>query len=339
MRAWRFHEVGEPEDVLTLDKVARPHPGPHQVLVRVRAAAVNFADALVIRGGYQEQAALPAVPGMEVCGEVIAVGEGVDLPSTGHRVAGLPAAPHGGYAEYTVLAAADALPAPAQLDDAEAASLVIAYQTSWFALHRRAGLRAGETLLVHAAAGGVGSAAVQLGVAAGARVIGVVGDAEKAATARSLGCDVVVKRGDDVAAAVKAATGGRGADVVLDPVGGTAFAASTRCTAFEGRVVVVGFASGEARPARTDHLMVKNYTLMGLHWGLYRTVDPPAVQAAHEQICALVGRGLVRPSVSLRLDFGQVPAAIALVAGGSSTGRVVISLEKGDQRREAATGL
>ena len=178
--------------------------------------------------------------------------------------------------------------APAGLDDAASAALMISYQTGWFGLHRRAHLREGETLLVHAASGGVGSAAVQLGRAAGARVIGVVGGADKVAIARELGCDVVIdRREQDVVETVTQVTGGHGADVVYDPVGGPSYTASTKCIAFEGRIVVVGFASGRVPEPRLNHALVKNYSILGLHWSLYQQHDPAAVQEAHADLCLL----------------------------------------------------
>lgn len=175
MQAWRVHRNGEPSEVMRLEEVDRPTPGEGQLLLKVRAANINFPDALLCRGQYQIRPPLPFTPGVEICGET----------EDGRRVIANPALPNGGLAEYVVADAAAVLPAPEALDDAEAAALHIGYQTGWFGLHRRAHLQAGETLLVHAAAGGVGSAAVQLGKAAGARVIGVVGGAEKARTARS----------------------------------------------------------------------------------------------------------------------------------------------------------
>ncbi|MCG6499989.1 zinc-binding dehydrogenase, partial [Kitasatospora sp. A2-31] len=209
--------------------------------------------------------------------------------------------------------------------DAEAAALHIGHQTAWFALHRRAALRPGETLLVHAAAGGVGSAAVQLGRAAGARVIAVVGGPAKAAVAKELGADLVVDRSaGDFVAAVKEATGGRGADVVFDPVGGAAFTGSTKCVAFEGRIVVVGFASGGIPAPPLNHALVKNYSLLGLHWGLYGTHDPQAVRAAHEQLTELAAAGVVRPLVTARLPLTGAADAVQQVADGLTTGRVVV---------------
>ncbi|MER7580230.1 NADPH:quinone oxidoreductase family protein [Kitasatospora sp. NPDC097691] len=320
MRAWQVGELGEPAAVMRLaGDVPRPVPGPGQLLVRVRAAAVNFPDALMVRGQYQVRPPLPFTPGVELCGEV------ADGPRRGERLIGNPVLPHGAFAEYALLDAGAAFPAPGALDDAEAAALHIGYQTAWFALHRRARLRAGETLLVHAAAGGVGSAAVRLGRAAGARVIAVVGGAAKAETARALGADLVVDRtAEDFVTAVKEATGGRGADVVFDPVGGDAYTGSTRCVAFEGRIVVVGFAAGQIPAPALNHALVKNYAILGLHWGLYNTHDPRAVRAAHDELTKLAEQGAVRPLVSARVPLAGAADAVQRVADGLSTGRIAV---------------
>lgn len=236
-----------------------------------------------------------------------------------------PALPNGGFAEYVVADGAALLPAPDALDDAEAAALHIGYQTGWFGLHRRAHLRAGETLLVHAAAGGVGSAAVQLGKAAGATVIGVVGGPEKAKTATGLGCDLVIdRRSEDIVTAVKEATGGRGADVVYDPVGGDAYAKSVKCIAFEGRVIVVGFASGVIPTPALNHPLVKNYSITGLHWGLYNTKDPAAVRACHDELTRLAAQGVIKPLISERVELAGAASAVQRVADGTSTGRIVV---------------
>jgi NADPH2:quinone reductase len=315
MQAWQVHENGEPSEVMRLEDVERPAPRDGQVLLKVRAANINFPDALMCRGQYQVTPPLPFTPGVEICGET----------EDGRRVIANPALPYGGFAEYAVADAAALLPAPDALDDAEASALHIGYQTGWFGLHRRAHLEAGETLLVHAAAGGVGSAAVQLGKAAGATVIGVVGGADKAAVARELGCDVVVdRRSEDVVAAVKEATGGRGADVIYDPVGGQAYAQSAKVVAFEGRIVVVGFASGTIPSPGLNHALVKNYSILGLHWGLYNTRNPELVQHCHEQLTGLAARGAIKPLVSERVTFDGTAAAVQRVADGVTTGRVVV---------------
>ncbi|ALU97618.1 MULTISPECIES: NADPH:quinone oxidoreductase family protein [Streptomyces] len=315
MQAWRVHRNGEPGEVMRLEETDRPMPGDGQVLVEVRAANVNFPDALLCRGQYQVRPPLPFTPGVEVCGTT----------EDGRRVLATPALPHGGFADYVVADEAALLPAPDALDDAEAAALHIGYQTGWFGLHRRAHLQPGETLLVHAAAGGVGSAAVQLGRAAGAQVIGVVGGPDKAAVARELGCDLVIdRRSEDIVAAVKEATGGRGADVVYDPVGGDAYAKSTKCVAFEGRILVVGFASGVIPTPALNHALVKNYSVVGLHWGLYNTKDPAAVRACHEELTKLAEQGIVKPLISERVAMAGAADAVQRVADGTSTGRIVV---------------
>ncbi|MEV7904358.1 NADPH:quinone oxidoreductase family protein [Streptomyces anulatus] len=315
MQAWRVHRNGEPGEVMRLEETDRPTPGDGQVLVEVRAANVNFPDALLCRGQYQVRPPLPFTPGVEVCGTT----------EDGRRVLATPALPHGGFADYVVADETALLPAPDALDDAEAAALHIGYQTGWFGLHRRARLQPGETLLVHAAAGGVGSAAVQLGRAAGAKVIGVVGGPEKAAVARELGCDLVIdRRSEDIVAAVKDATGGRGADVVYDPVGGDAYAKSAKCVAFEGRILVVGFASGVIPTPGLNHALVKNYSVVGLHWGLYNTKDPAAVRACHDELTELAEQGIVKPLVSERVAMAGAADAVQRVADGTSTGRIVV---------------
>ena len=324
MKAWRVHTNGEPRDVMRLEEIPEPEPGPGELLVRVRAANINYPDALLCRGEYQVRPPLPFTPGVELCGEVLARG-GDSGPEVGARVLAQPALPSGGFAERTVVRADSALPAPESLDDAEAAALHIGYQTGWFGLHRRARLQAGETLLVHAAAGGVGSAAVQLGKAAGATVIGVVGGPAKGEIARDLGCDVVVdRRSDDIVAAVKDATGGRGADVVYDPVGGDAYAKSVKCVAFEGRILVVGFASGAVPTPGLNHALIKNYSILGLHWGLYAAKEPAAILACHEELTKLADSGAIKPLVSERVGLDGAADAVQRVFDGVTTGRVAV---------------
>jgi NADPH2:quinone reductase len=324
MKAWQVSRYGEPEDVLELNDVPQPEPGPGQLLVRVLAAAANFPDVLLCRGTYQERPPLPFAPGMELCGEVVATGPDAPGFSPGDRVVGAATLPNGGFAEYALIDAARAFPAPDSLDDAEAAPFLLTYETGWFGLHRRAHLQPGETLLVHAAAGGVGSGAIQLGKAAGARVIGVAGNAEKAALARELGADLVVDRStEDFVPAVKEFTGGRGADVVYDPVGGDAYAKSTKCIAFEGRILLVGFASGTIPAPGLNHALVKNYSILGLHWALYEKRDPAAVRACYEELTRLAAAGVIRPLITERLTFADIPDALRRLGAGQTTGRVV----------------
>lgn len=329
MRAWQVAELGEPDKVLRLADVAEPEPGPSQLLVRVRGAAANFPDVLMCRGEYQVKPPLPFTPGVELCGEVVAIGAEVTGFTKGDRVIGGSVIPSGAFAEYALMEAAATFPAPDALDDAQAGSFYIGYQTGWFGLHRRAGLRAGETLLVHAAAGGVGSAAVQLGKAAGARVIGVVGGPAKAEVARELGADVVVDRNtEDFVDVVKRETDGNGADVIYDPVGGETYRRSTKCVAFEGRIIVVGFAGGEIQSAALNHALVKNYTILGLHWGLYLGKDPAAVRACHDDLTALAAAGKVAPLVSERVALEDVASGVQRLADGVTVGRLAVVPER-----------
>jgi NADPH2:quinone reductase len=324
MKAWCVEQPGEPREVLVLGEVAELVPSANQVLVRVLAAAANFPDVLLCRGHYQLKPELPFTPGVELCGEVVACGPQVTGLSVGDRVLGNPELPHGGFAEYAVMSQDTAFLAPPVLDDAEAAALHIGYQTGWFGLRRRAVLQPGETLVVHAAAGGVGSAAVQLGKAFGARVIGVVGGPDKVEYARRLGADVVVDRLEqDFVEVVKDVTAGRGADVVYDPVGGATYDRSTKCIAFEGRIVVVGFAGGTIQSARLNHALVKNYSILGLHWGLYNSNDPDAVRGCHKDLARMAETGVVRPLVSERLAMADVAEGVQRLADGTTVGRLV----------------
>lgn len=329
MRAWQVEELGEPLRVMRSVDAEIPQPGPGQVTVRTLAAAANFPDVLMCRGKYQVKPELPFTPGVELCGEVTALGAGVESVAVGDRVLGGAMLPRGGFAEYAVLGANEAFEAPSSLDDAQASSLFIGYQTGWFGLHRRANLRAGETLLVHAAAGGVGSAAIQLGKAAGATVIGVVGGPAKVEVARALGADVVIDRHtEDFVSVVKEYTGGRGADVIYDPVGGDTYARSTKVVAFEGRILVIGFAGGTISEATLNHALIKNYSIVGLHWGLYNKVDPAAVRQCHAELTALADRGLIAPLVSERLAFDHVPDGLQRLADGATVGRVVYQADR-----------
>ncbi|MQA63186.1 MAG: zinc-binding dehydrogenase [Actinophytocola sp.] len=323
MRAWQVSELGEPRDVLRLVDIAEPEPAAGQLAVRVLGAAANFPDVLMCRGEYQVKPPLPFTPGVELCGEVVATGEGVTNIATGDRVLGGGSLPHGGFADYALMAAESTFAAPDSLSDAEASAFYIGYQTGWFGLHRRAQLRAGETLLVHAAAGGVGSAAIQLGKAAGARVIGVVGGEAKAEVARALGADIVIdRRREDFVAVVKEATGGRGADVIYDPVGGEVYQRSTKCIAFEGRILVVGFAGGQIQSAALNHALVKNYSILGLHWGLYAARDPESIPACHKALTEMAAAGSIKPMVSERLSLEQVADGVQRLADGATVGRV-----------------
>ncbi|HEX6196954.1 MAG TPA: NADPH:quinone oxidoreductase family protein [Jiangellaceae bacterium] len=326
MKAWQVTTNGEPADVMRLEDVEAPKPGDHQVAVEVRACALNFPDVLLCRGAYQIKPPLPFTPGIEVCGEVLDVGSGVKGFAPGDRVIGTPSLPSGGLADRTVIDGTDVFPAPDALDDAAASAMHIAYQTAWFGLHRRANLRSGQTLLVNAAAGGVGSAAVQLGKAAGARVVAVVGGADKVKVAEDLGADVVIDRREvELIPALKEATGRHGADVVFDPVGGEAYEASTKVVAFEGRILVIGFASGTIPSPMLSHALIKNYSIVGLHWGLYRQYDSVAIAKVHRELAAMAADGVVTPLVGGTIAMDEVPDGLTRLAAGDTVGRIVVT--------------
>ncbi|MEV4411561.1 NADPH:quinone oxidoreductase family protein [Catellatospora sp. NPDC049609] len=325
MRAWQAAANGEPADVMSLVETDVPVPAANQLLVRVRATALNFPDVLLCRGTYQSRPPLPFTPGVELCGDVAAAGAEVTGFGEGDRIIGTTALPHGGLAEYALVDAADAFLAPTALDDVQAAAMHIAYQTGWFSLHRRAKLQPGETLLVHAAAGGVGSAAIQLGKAAGAHVIAVTRGPAKAEIAAKLGADLVIDRHEqDFVAAVKAATNGAGANVIFDPVGGDVYTGSAKCVAFEGRILVVGFAGGTVPTPGLNHALVKNYSILGVHWGLYRQLDPVLVQQAHEKLCELAADRVVQPLIGGVLDLDEAAAGLTRLGAGETVGRLVV---------------
>jgi NADPH2:quinone reductase len=316
MRAWRVHELGDPSKVMSLDEIEQPTPGEGQVLVKVRAAALNFPDVLMAMGMYQEKPPLPYTPGIELCGEIV---------GTGQRVIGSPSGGPGAFADYALMDADNAWPVPDGMSDEKAAALYLTYQTGYVGLHRRANIQAGDWLLVHAGAGGVGTAAIQLGKAVGAKVIATAGGARKTEVCRRLGADHVIDyTAEDFVPIVKEITGGHGADIVYDPVGGDVFDKSRKCIAFEGRLVVVGFTSGRIPEAPANHLLVKNYSVVGLHWGLYRKMDPTRIGMVHEQLTRLVEEGHVDPVVGQTLPLDQAPQALAELADRSTVGKVVL---------------
>jgi NADPH2:quinone reductase len=321
MFAWRGHAYGPPKS-LVWEEVADPPLSDGQARIEVRASAVNYPDVLYVAGTYQVKPRPPFVPGFEVAGVVVESREPA-LP-VGARVASTLDG-SGGYATHAVSAKMNTYVIPDSMSFEDAAAITIVYQTGWFALHRRAQIKRGETLLVHAGAGGVGSAAIQLGKVAGARVLATAGGEAKVEVCKRLGAELAIDyTKEDFAAVVKGSTQQRGADVVFDPVGGDVFDKSTKCIAFEGRIVVVGFTSGRFPEVRANHLLVKNYAVLGLHWGAYNLHAPPAVLAAQREIYALYEAGAFRPLVSERLPMLQAPSAMEKVSSRGSTGKIVL---------------
>lgn len=326
-RAWVVRQLGAPADALALETLQPRPPGPGEVRVAVEAVGLNFPDLLVCAGRYQERPEPPFSPGFEAAGTVVDAAPGSYL-APGQRVIVVPELPNGALQESLTVPESQVYPVPAELPAPAAAVLHIAYQTAHLALHHRARLRAGETVLVTGAAGGVGSAAVQLAVAAGARVIGVVTGAAKAAACQGLGADVVVDLAAsadvDVVQTVRAATDGRGVDVLIDVVGGDLFEALRRCLAFEGRAVVVGFTGGAIASLPTNHVLLRNYAVLGLHLARYRRANPTLLREVHDALIDLWRRGAIAPVVDRELPFAQAPDGLALLAARDVIGRVVL---------------
>jgi len=262
--------------------VPDPEPKQNEVLVAVRAAGVNFPDALIVQGLYQDRPALPFIPGIEFSGDVLASEKGV-VP-TGTRVLGF-SSNYGAYAEKVACPAHNVIPIPDHISYQEAANLACAHGTAHHALVQRAAIQPGETLLVLGAAGGTGVAAVQIGKALGARVIAACSSAEKLAVARENGADEVIDyRAQDLRKELKAITGGRGVDVVYDPVGGKAFDLCSRSMARNGRLLVIGFASGDIPTLAVNLLLVKEYSVIGVFWGSFTQHEPDVFAANMDQL-------------------------------------------------------
>jgi NADPH:quinone reductase len=324
MRAWQVQRLGDPEQALELAEVEEPRPEPGDVVIEVRAAALNFFDVLLCRGEYQERPELPFTPGGEISGTIHGVGEGAGMQA-GQRVIATPPLPRGGYADRVAVPDSSVFPIPESMPFEKAAALPITYQTAHVALHHRAKLEADETVLVHAGAGGVGSAAIQIATATGARVVATAGGTEKVEVCKRLGADIAIDyREENFVEVVKEATEGRGADVIFDPVGGDIFDGSRRCVAFEGRILIIGFAGGRIAEAPTNHVLVKNYSVLGMHWGLYTRVMPGLIRTTHEDLMRLYDTGGIDPLISGTVSFEELPTALKQLGRRGTYGKMVM---------------
>lgn len=320
MRALQVFEHGQPPRLCEIEK---PVAGPGQILLRIGACGVNFADLLMIKGTYQERPPLPFTLGLEVAGEVAAVGAGVTRFSVGDRVA--VAGGGAGMADYGVYDGAQAVPLPDSMRVTEAAAFQIAYGTSHVALDHRARLQPGETLLVLGAAGGVGLTAVELGKLMGAKVIACARGADRLKACRAAGADHLIDSDtDDIRTAVKALGG---ADVVYDPVGGDQFNAALRACNPEARILVIGFASGEVPPVPANILMVKNISVLGVYWGAYRSFRPQVVRDSLATLLDWADKGRLTPHVSHAIPLERASEAFDLLRERRATGKVVITME------------
>jgi NADPH2:quinone reductase len=322
MRAIVVDHWMEPADLRVRD-VPDPRIGPGMLGVQIHAAGCNFFDILLIKGQYQMKPSFPFTPGGELAGTVYAVGEGVDRFAAGDEV--LAAVPLGGFAERAAVPAAGAWKLPANMSFEEAAGFPIVYPTSYAALVFRAHLQAGEHLLVHAAAGGVGLAAVQIGKALGAHVIATAGGADKLEVARRAGADVTIDyRTEDWIQRVKEVTGGHGADVIYDSVGGDIFDQSLKCIAWSGRLLVIGFAGGRIPEVKVNRVLLKNIAIVGLHWGAYALNEPERIPETFEALFRLYAEGEIKPVVFKSFGLDQVPAALAALGSRQTYGKVVV---------------
>lgn len=323
MHAWQFENYGPYTEVLQWRERDDPVAGDGQAVVRTSAVSLNFPDLLICQGLYQVRAPLPAVSGIEGVGVVESVGPGSRF-KVGQRVV---AFRHGGgtLADKFIVDDNVAWVVPDHVDDTTAAALSVTYGTSYFALIHRAKLEAGETLLVLGGAGGVGTAAIQLGKLLGANVIAAAGSKEKRDVCLAQGADSVIDyRNEDIVERVKELTDGRGADVIYDPVGGDTFDQIKRCIAWEGRILIIGFASGRIPTIECNRMLLKNMSVVGLAWGQYHAREPARVAAAQEHLYKLLKSSAINPVVYKQLPFSEVHEGMRIVESREVYGKLVI---------------
>lgn len=324
MRAWRVHGWGEPES-MSLEEIDRPEPGPGQTRIRNRAAGLNFFDILQVQGKYQIKPPFPFTPGAEVAGIVDAIGSGVAEFAPGQPV--LAITHGGGMAEYSLARAEMTFPIPGSADFATAAAMPIVYQTSYFALRDRARLAPGEWLLVHAGASGVGLTAIQLGKAFGARLIATAGSPEKLEFARSQGADHAFNYSDPAwVEQVRQITGGRGADVIYDPVGGDVFDLSTKCIAPGGRLLVIGFASGRIPSIAANRILIKDISIVGALWGGHVQAHPEYAGLAQRALADLFSKGAIRPPHPVEFPLERAAEALRDLANRKILWKAVLTM-------------
>lgn len=325
MKAIICREWGKPESLVVGERPS-PSLNPGQVRIGVHACGVNFADTLIIQGLYQEKPTFPFSPGMEVAGEILEIGEGVAHLQLGDRVAAITG--YGGYAEEVVVDARTVLPIPPLMDYVTAAGFAITYGTSHIALAHRAHLQPGEVLLVHGAAGGVGLTAVEIGKLLGATVIATASTPEKLALAQQYGADHLINyRQEKFRDRVKEITNGRGANVIYDPVGGDVFDESVRCIAWEGRLLVIGFADGRIPQLPVNLALVKNMSVVGVYWGGYSARQPRVITDSLRTLLAWYAEGKIWPHISQTFPLEQAAAALNSLINRQSTGKVVLTIQ------------
>ena len=324
MKAWTVTEHGGP-DRLAFGEVPQPEPAAGELLVRVQAAGLNFLDTLMIEGRYQVKPPLPFTPGVELAGTVLTAAKDDSPFQPGDRVAAM--VRWGAFAEVAAVPAVNALAIPPNTDAAAALPLITVYPTALHGLVGRAGLKAGETLLVLAGAGGVGLAAIQIGRALGARVLATAGSEDKRAVCRDHGAEAAFDyRSPDWIDAVKAATGGRGVDVIFDPVGGDITAGALRCMGWGCRLLVVGFAGGDIPAVPANRLLLREASAMGVYWGGLRASDPATAAATLQEVMAMAASKRIAPVISRVYEAAALPQALSDLAERRTVGKVAIRM-------------
>ena len=324
MKAWFIDRIGEPRDVLTLRDAEKRDLADGEVRIQLKAAALNFFDILQCQGKYQEKHEPPFTPGAEMAG-IVEESKSAEF-KVGQKVLAIPLLPNGGLAQFVTVHERDVFAIPEEMSFESAAALFITYQTAYYALHNRGGIQAGDVLLVHAGAGGVGSAAIQLGKSAGAYIIATAGSDDKLDICKKLGADQVINyRTESFMEVVKEATKGAGADLIFDPVGGDVFDQSRKCIAFEGRILTIGFAGGRIPEAPVNHALIKNYSIVGVHFGLFRKLYPAKVKQLHEELMQLFRQGKINPLIYGLYDFEQVPDALDELADRQTYGKLIVA--------------
>ena len=322
MEAWTVAEYGAYREVLRYGEVERPAPGPGAALVRVRAAGVSFAQILRIAGKYQIRDPLPFTPGTDAAGEVVEAGPDCPYPP-GQRIMGT--APNGAYGQYVAMPAETSTLIPDRMPYPDAAAFLNAYQTAYVGVVYQGRLQPGDVLLVHGAAGGVGLAAVQVGRALGATVIATASSPDKLAACRAQGAHHAIDyTREDFVQAVLDYTDGDGADIVYDPVGGDVFDKSRRCIAFDGRLVVVGFASGRIPEIAANRMLLRTFSVTGFTLHGYKRHRPDLLDQAQQHLFQLYAQGKLKPVISHLLPLARLVEALELVEGRKSIGKVIL---------------
>jgi NADPH2:quinone reductase len=322
----RCHEYGPP-DVLRIDEVPPRDPGPSEIRVRLRACAVNFPDILLCAGTYQNKPDFPFSPGLEAVGEIIGRGAAVAEYQIGDRVMLWCGPDYDGYAEEVTLPAERAYAVPAAMSDVEAAGFMLVYGTAWHGLVDCGNLQAGETVAVHGASGGVGMAAVQLAKALGAAVIGSAGSDEKLAIVTAEGADHVINyRNEDLRQRMKDLTEDRGVDVAFDTVSGDAFRASLSAIAPEGRILIVGFTSGDHAQAPTNIILVKCASVIAVRFGRFALTYPGRTHDNHRRLLALYEAGKLKPYVGRTYPLEQAVDALTALQNREVTGKIILTV-------------